>query len=227
MPDASQQPDQIPVAHAFSVADRNTHPFLQRALDLIGQVHTDGSLPLVVFQHLPHIADGEYRPTIPPQILIDIGARDKLSTVIHEIAHVIDQFGIGDGIYGQLESSNLRDAAYSGPLGGWWRETLATSTVATLLSSLEDPTQLTVTINGYEVTPDEVDLEYLIAPEELWARAYLQYITVKTQDTGLISELQSTLSKRTYTRLEQWPLYEFRLIEAQIDVLFRNLGWRD
>jgi hypothetical protein len=217
----------IPVTRAFSVADRNANPFLLKALELIGKVHTDGELPRVIFQYLPYSAEGEYRPTIPPQILIDTDGRHKLSTVLHEIAHVLDQFGIGDGMYSQLESSRLRDPFYTGPLSAWWHGIVLTPTVEAIRSALDNPQRLKTTVDGFEVIPDLEDILYMLAPEELWARSYLQYITIKTHDDDLISELQSTLNKQTFIRLEQWPQQEFEIIEAQIDTLFNDLGWRE
>jgi hypothetical protein len=101
MPDVSEQPDKIPVANAFSVADRNAHPVLQRTLELIDQVHTDGALPQVIFRHLPStLDDGEYVASYPPVIVIGKEGRRQKSSLIHEIGHVIDQFGIGHGEIG-------------------------------------------------------------------------------------------------------------------------------
>ena len=135
------------VAQAFDGADRGLHPFLHQALTLIEQVHTCAMLPRVIFWHISYIVETEYRPTIPPQLIIDTGSHHKLSTVIHGIGHVLDQFAFATGEYGVFETRKLRDPRYTGPLRLWWTAVEMTDTYHTLMYALADPSRLRATIN--------------------------------------------------------------------------------
>lgn len=217
----------IPVSQAFDAIDLTEHDFLYNALSLVEGVHLCGYLPRVMVRVMPADAETEYRPSIPPHIFVDTAAKNKLSTMIHGIGHVLDQFGFGTGEYNRFESSKLRGTNYNGVLQEWWKAVHATNTVAMLVLARDNPVMLRSVIDEkIEIIPDKDDLAYLVSAEELWARSYLQYITVKTQDAALLAHLHATLSDRTFCMLEQWPAHEFSLIEAQIDALFARLGWR-
>jgi hypothetical protein len=123
-------------------------------------------------------------------------------------------------------SRDLYDPNYDGILLDWWTAINATQTVQTLIDGYHDPELLTVIRDGIPSIATLDDLQYLLMPEELWARSYLQYITVKTGDEELLDEIQETLAETRYLRLEQWPQIEFIMIENTIDDLFRRLGWR-
>lgn len=216
----------LPVTQAFDATDLSTHPFLRRALELIEQVHACGFLPRVVFKHAPSVHEVEYRPAFPPQIVIDSDGRHKLPIMIHSIGHLLDQFGLGTGGYDTFESRRLRGAKYVGPLSDWWVAIHSTETVRTLYFAMDDPGKLKTRIKGAEIIPEKADLAYLVSPEELWARSYLQYITVKTNDPQLLTILNTTLEQPNFSLFEQWPAHEYKTIEAQIDSLFARLGWR-
>lgn len=215
----------VSVAQAFDADERGANPFLHRALELIDRVHRSGYLPRVQLRLMPADAEFEYRPTIPPHIFIDTGARRKLSTMIHTIGHVLDQFGFGTGEYNRFETSKLRGTNYQGILRDWWHTIHATQTVTTLVFARENPTMLKSVIDDVQIIPDRADLAYMASAEELWARSYLQYIAIKTQDEELLADLRTTLNQRTFVLLEQWPEHEFAPIAAQIDTLFTHLGW--
>ncbi len=216
----------FPISQAFDASDLSANPFLYRAVELIEQVHACGPLPTVIFKHAPSASELEYRPAFPPQIVIDSAGRHKLPMMIHCIGHLIDQFGLGSGGYDSFESRKLRGAKYSGPLSDWWVAVHGTETVRTLYFAMDDPPRLKSSIKGTEIIPEKMDLAYLVSAEELWARSYLQYITVKTNDPVLVAFLKATLDQRAFTLFEQWPAREFTAIEVQIDALFARLGWR-
>lgn len=104
---------------------------------------------------------------------------------------------------------------------------------------------------GDGVVPTDVSrtyLQYLLRPEELWARSYAQYIAIRSgQAQGLTQlrqvqrvgarravsatrryapETDQARPRRAWAYPHQWTDAEFRPIAEAIDALFETLGWR-
>lgn len=102
------------------------------------------------------------------------------------------------------------------PLLEEWRNAVSTSRSTTILNELFDKTQ------------DLYISEYLLLPEEQWARSYSQYIAIKTKNAVLLSQIKECLDSKDETvRYEQWQYDEFLPILNAIDNLFVLLGWKD
>ena len=80
---------------------------------------------------------------------------------------------------------------------------------------------------GWDAHPDwRRHLDYLSRANELWARAYAQWITWKSGDLRLKDLIDAALrSSDDYVRLEHWPHDEFLPVAAAIDIMAENTGW--
>ena len=71
-----------------------------------------------------------------------------------------------------------------------------------------------------------VEMNYLLAPEELFARAYTQYIAWRSGDGILFEHLDRLLTHDDPRwRLRQWPYAQYLPLVERFDTLFESLGW--
>lgn len=71
---------------------------------------------------------------------------------------------------------------------------------------------------------------YLREPKEVFARAYSQYIAVKTQHPALLAGLardrgDGQVESKSYRKIHQWQDDEFAPIAREFDAMFEKLGW--
>jgi hypothetical protein len=64
------------------------------------------------------------------------------------------------------------------------------------------------------------EIGYLATGREMWARAYAQYVALRSKDVGLAMEVGKFAS-------QQWAWDDFEPIAAEMDKLFRNRGWME
>ena len=70
-------------------------------------------------------------------------------------------------------------------------------------------------------------IEYLLQNEELWARSYAQFIAVKSAHPDLrehLDRLRARPERRLYYG-SQWDEEDFLPILAEIEAVFRQIGW--
>lgn len=68
--------------------------------------------------------------------------------------------------------------------------------------------------------------KYLLGQNEIWARAYAQYITVRSGNPIMRRELERSLQRRKEGYYPtQWSDESFEPIAEKIDILFREKGW--
>jgi hypothetical protein len=74
---------------------------------------------------------------------------------------------------------------------------------------------------------DRKFLGYLLTPYEIWARAYSQYIAVRSGDPEMLDQVSRlrTRSGGLYYPT-QWDDADFEPIARAIDELMIQLGWR-
>ncbi len=77
-----------------------------------------------------------------------------------------------------------------------------------------------------EVVPNRAYLDYLLSPEELFARAYAQYIASRSEDPEMLEELDRRREEHEGGYPQQWPDAEFAPIAGAFDAMFGGLGWR-
>lgn len=70
-------------------------------------------------------------------------------------------------------------------------------------------------------------IEYLLQNEELWARSYAQFITAKSAHPELQEQLSRLRDRPPHSLYywEQWDDEDFLPISAEIEAVFRQLGW--
>ena len=94
------------------------------------------------------------------------------------------------------------------------------------MRELLDKIRASDTVQSIERWPDDDDRHYVLRPEELFARAYAQWVGWKSGSPTMKSELNDTLRAASLRqRLRQWPHDEFLPIASAMDRLFERAGW--
>jgi transposase len=118
-------------------------------------------------------------------------------TMVHEVGHVLDHLAIGSpGSFASISEDILT------PVLEKLKQTKA------YLALSKNP---------------RVDHSYLLNPKELWARAYAQYIAVRSGDARLLKDLK--LVRNSILPDRQWTDEEFEPIAQEIDKAFEKLNW--
>lgn len=191
----------------------------QTVLDAIDTVHGDGPLPTIPLKPGRSVAvPGKYRYTrqgvitTAKDILATPGSRHPEFTLAHEIGHFIDQQGLAGGILDELTSTDP-----NGVLKPWLTAVMQTTPVKTLNTLRRG--QKVPGVGRYPLD----HIKYLLAPEELWARSYAQYVAVRSGNRTLLAQMEA---ERGRSALLQWPDDEFGPVADAIDTLFLSLKWR-
>ena len=218
----------VNVSSALDVSLGPADKPLRDALDAVDAVHKDGRLPKIPLRRLAvnRRMRGHFRYVLggPP---LDIGvhpaARHAALTALHEVGHFLDYSGLGASGEFCSVSGDLLDpwrAAVRGSdavqrLGQLWRFTA---------SKAREP-QAAGDVVRYRV--EHRYIEYLLQTEELWARSYAQFIAVRSAHPNLRGQLDRMRARRE-RRLyygSQWDDEDFLPIMAEIEAVFRQLGW--
>jgi hypothetical protein len=200
------------IGRALDIPAGSANDDLRRAVDAIDRVHGTGLLPripLMFYAQLEMPGRFEYNPVTgtPISISIRLGARDPAFIVVHEIAHLIDLVALGHGPDFGSETNPL--------LSNWLR-------AATDSAALREMSTV------YESGQTSRSVEAM-APGELWARSYAQYIAIRSHEAKLLNGLNA-LRTRTSSGLHiplQWDDNDFENIAVTIEALFYELGWRE
>ena len=202
-----------------------------RALELIERVHKIPAIKVLDIKPATGEIGSAYAGVVlrhpsfsifradPDYIALNLPAPTPLSSIIHEIGHVIDIEAIG--IRGQFSSeigaSILRE---------WW-QAVSQSRAYRRLEQLRQQ----LIERGHLFVADRIE-KYIMSRRELFARSYAQYIAQKTNDRTLLRELRQkrsetlTIRGRKYTVTLQWSDDDFQPIAEAFDRLFEQLGWR-
>ena len=148
---------------------------------------------------------------MPPEIEVSDDP-ESLLTAAHEVGHMIDH----DGLPGPGYSSSRLDSA-SEKLRAVFEALRATATVASIQDEVD---------NSDPGSDWHRKMRYLGSADELWARAYAQWVAWKSGDRQMKADLDHGLRhKRAFTRLKFWPHDEFLPVAYAMDRLFEHLGW--
>ncbi len=203
------------VAKAVVIPPHPLNSRLQKVLEAIDSVHSPKNLKLSRVFFDRRVAGGEFvahGPLGPYSIYINPGGNHPELSLLHEIGHLLDWQSIPKSVPG---NRNFNEA----PLFYDWLDAVLDSGNVQRLISLRD--QQAAESDTYE------DIGYLLRPEELWARAYTQYVARKS---GL-EALNQQISAENKTALNGilyapfWPSDQFPPIETTMDVIFQNQGW--
>lgn len=250
---AKPRPAGTPVSQALQTERDPKFEPVHTALGLIDGVHGDGtltSIPIKVrgkkgelgkFLHYikpeppegqevfdDEMEDDDDRPNEiggkPIGIRILATGHHKELTTVHEIGHFLDYEGLGK----PLEYSSGAD-----PTMAEWRTAVEKSQAVQDLKELIQKGKVPITLDDGTKTDYTVDVEhveYLLEWEELWARAYAQYITLRSGNVVLKRQLDRIRrgvggNHQVYTA-QHWADADFEPIAEAIDKIFEAKGWR-
>jgi hypothetical protein len=146
---------------------------------------------------------------LPTLELSIIGVTPRLTT-IHEIGHLLD-----DAIGGFRE--------YASSVPG--------SPVSQVIAVAENSSALRTFRNYEEETKGNISARRFrvlnrLMPGEIWARAFAQYIALRSNDTKLRAEVELRRSiEEGVLQNEQWEWNDYSPIAKAMDALFQTLGW--
>jgi hypothetical protein len=218
-------PSGKPISSALEIprASNRVNDAARTVVDAIDSVHGDGKLfriPIITPSNMGNSL-GEFRYEInygaPLEIAIKFRGERLHSTIAHEIGHFVE---IG-AIRNAVENSDAVAAA-------WANVVAVADATATLskLRGLRDGAELLTIVRPdgtqYAARADKTHLDYLLREEEIWARAYAQYITVRSGQADLRNDLDGLRNQRYSTA---WSDDDFEPVAAAIDNLFKVLGW--
>jgi hypothetical protein len=177
----------------------------RQALRAIESVHGDGPLPKIDVarsQAKSYYGAFSFYPDGTANKIKMAGGPHPEMTAAHEVGHFIDHNGLpGTG----FESVNQ-----------------SMPEMRRVIDRIRD----TDTVRGLSSIQDPKFRRYLQSNEELWARAYSQYIAWKSGNQTMKDQLDTTLqSEHPGIRLQQWTHDEFVPIAQEIDTLFEVMGW--
>lgn len=223
---AELQPAGIPIERGLKLPSKGPVANAGRnALAAIARVHGDGELPEIPVEREPSVKRfGGYHYYLtgkPLKITVRPGAAAHPEmTLAHEIGHFLDHQGAGKGKHASVTSDDFAE----------FRKAAQESKAIQEIERLIKVRKVAVKLGGGEEIEYPVDgkyLRYLTDTKEVWARAYAQYIALRSGD----SEMQSQL-KQLRQRLgqvyypSQWDDDDFAPIAGAIDRLMLKLGWR-
>ena len=206
------KPDGKPVSDALEihVGDRTLKKSVRHAIDTINSIHGDGELMQTpIFGRAPgggalgcftrYSLAGRVSRT---EIKIARSGEHPCMTTVHEIGHLIDAFGLGDGFTTGVQAAVQPEIKH-------WLDAVMQTQSYQQLAGIKDSHAV-----------------YLQNPKELWARCYAQYIARRSKDSILSKELDKMVNCM-YNKIyhAQWPDEEFSDIMTAMDRIFVAKGW--
>ncbi len=194
---------------------RSVRDALTDAIEVANRVHGDGVLPEVTVRVRgsllnPAIAGG-YRPTragSPPQLSINPNAVDARFTMLHELGHLLDNHG-------------LHEATAERPYASWGQPAMREVMEAIRRTSGHARTAQRAAEEGRD---------YWLRPQELFARAYAQFIAYESEDAALVDTVLAIRRGEREDvglwRESQWTAMDFGPVRKALAKLFTSLGWR-
>ncbi|MCC6454190.1 MAG: hypothetical protein IT328_04555 [Caldilineaceae bacterium] len=200
---------------------------VDRVAGAIDATHDDGGLEVVPVKFGKMTSrHGHYRSYTngkPIEIKISTVSEHPHTTMAHEVGHFVD------GQKLQVQRTYLQYARDPSQMPQVYRdffESVQQSKAFDTLTQLRKGTRkVNWIVNGkrQEMFADSQYVGYLLRSDEMWARAYAQYIVQKSGDAVLKAELAETLASSPYPT--QWDDADFAPIAKAIDALLRYVGW--
>jgi hypothetical protein len=161
--------------------------------------------------------DGHFEPPTPEsksgkgRIEIDLRAKSRELTLLHEIGHVLDLYSNPDGTAPPYDEKFPQ-----------FHRALIESRRYQYMSNLHKR----LVANGHH--EPAADVWYLIPHHECWARAYTQFIAVRSNDAGLLQAIVEHLEMLKLDPIrafKYWTPSDFDSIDLAIEQEFERLGW--
>ncbi len=187
----------------------------QIATDAVNSVHSTDSLPPVQIDYLDRSKRNpqaygtsftDWENGTPPRIEVYNTSPHKAFTELHEIGHYIDNFMPANG-------TPFTESKEFAPL---W-QALQKSQGYFKLCEEEDRWKH----YGKSDFRDSMlaRIRYALQEDEVFARAYSQYITEKSGNKALLEQLEAS------DILGRWQTDDFAPIKAEFDNIFKKKGW--
>ncbi len=196
--------------------------FVRRALSAIDSVHGDRDLPLIPVVQGSR-AVGRYvvtRDGDAARIEAATPPDRRVFSFAHEIGHFLDHQALGRrGSY----------ASESGGIRALMRAIVGGKSIQTLEGRMRQAYAVTTDTLGNSIRfkVNQRDVAYLLEPKERFARAYAQFIAVRSRDEMMLGQLEDKLGDSLTQGIycQQWTGDDFAPIASEFDRLLRRKGW--
>lgn len=215
-------PAGTPVRACLVIPSDRRFDFVRRALSVIDSVHNDGELPLIpVIQGSRTV--GRYIPTREggaARIEAATPSDRRVLSFAHEIGHFLDHQALGRrGSY----------ASESGSIRSLMHVIKSSKSTKTLERRMRQASIITTDKreNRVRFKVDRKNVAYLLEPKEQFARAYAQYIAVRSRDEVMLRQLENKLGDLVTQGVycQQWMGDDFLPIALEFDRLLHRKGW--
>jgi hypothetical protein len=165
-------------------------------------------------------------------VSLSISSEDGIEhSTVHEVGHFLDHVAIGDP--NSFATSTLHRGEPDHPLRAW-RDTVDQTDMVRRLRRMRDDVFSDREAHAERNEQGRIvrrckydDLDYLLGSDELLARAYAQYITLRSGDEVLVGQLDSErrVSQFGITLPFQWSDADFEPVAAALDDHLDRLGF--
>ncbi len=198
------------------VPEGDLQPIVQEVIASIDSIHQIVEFPPIpiVFTAAP-ASFGRYVPgdRRPERIELSLDGPHPRLSFAHEIGHLLDHALNHFDIYATQRRNS--------PLHAVLKEIERSFAVQTLrnMEAGREPLDSGVRI---------AQIRYWLQPPELWARAYAQYIAVRSGNDMMSAEVGVSRQLEPFAGYVyvQWETEDFGPIMVIIEEVLRNLGWR-
>ncbi|MDD3885371.1 MAG: phage minor head protein [Victivallaceae bacterium] len=151
-----------------------------------------------------------------------LGSHPEL-TMSHEFGHLIDHEFFGKGFHGLGTRQNHEELA---PLMETIKNSGCVRGIKNLIGRKFVLTTKLDSGGSFKSTKetDNKHARYLVTDEELFARAFAQYMASKSGDFQLVAQVEALRAGKLYG-LSQWSQKQFAPIKEEFDKLFAAKGW--
>jgi SPP1 gp7 family putative phage head morphogenesis protein len=218
-------PRGIPVSRALKPPSKgDVAQAARRVLDIIDRLHGDGNLPEIPIKasaSKARLAGYSYFTKSGESVEIAVGrhTEEKELAIAHEIGHFLDHKGIAaTGNYGSGEAFRAFQKAVS-----------RSKAVQDLLDFFKATHYRIKLRDGREVKQliDRDYIRYLLREKELWARAYSQWVAVRSNDKRMLEQVRKTREdEHPGTAASLWADEDFEPVAQAIDDLMETMNWR-
>ena len=158
----------------------------------------------------------------PEAVEISPRAERPEITALHELGHVIEGFGLP----GNEKGRRQWEGRFAEPIFRDWMDAVTSTEAYGRLEALSDKKSTTIDGKSYKVS--EKHVEYLTRWDELFARSYAQWVTTRSGDKTLVSQLNDLrdAKKDPLYHSRHWSDQDFEPVAAALDQLFRAAKWK-
>lgn len=219
------QPQGTPVSSVLTIPARSPLAGeLREAMAAVDGVHGDGQLdtiPVSLVSGTNYEAAYRTRADKAVDIQLRRDGKERRISLVHEVGHWLDHqqlhatMGAQSDPAVRLASQRVIDTIKVTDQFQYWRDLRAGK--RDIIYTRADGSQ-----GSY--APSRAFMDYVMEDEELWARAYTQYIVIRSQQPEMLQELAAYRTRPA--GFDQWDEVDFVPVANAIDVLMGAIGWR-